>query len=436
MNKFMSFMENKFIPVATRISNNKVIQAVSRGSMSLMPIIIVGAIFSLLGSMNIASYQEFIKTIKLDVFLGFVPAVTINAIGLYMAFFVAYHAADVFDKKEMRTNVGILSVVSYLILTPLQSVMANGAFQPTINLDMKYLGSSGAFTAILTGLVVAKIYQVIIDKNLTIKMPASVPLQVSKSFTDIIPAFFIFVLFSLIRFVFSFTENGSVTDYIYHILQVPLQNLTGSLATFIIILLVAQLLWFFGIHGSYTVLPILMPIWIGYIESNIAANAAGQPIPHIWNFGMYDLLCIGGAGSTLGLVLVMTLTAKSDRFKKFSKLVTLPGIFNINEPLIFGMPIILNPIMLVPFIFTPLLILLIGYSLMVMGIVNTPIGLFLPGSTPVGFSGFLQGGWTLAAYQVFSVILSAFIYFPFFRVMDNTALREEKENSDEKVSGL
>lgn len=433
MKHFMNFMENKFIPVATRISSNKVIQAVSRGSMSMMSIIIVGAIFSLLNSINIAAYQEFLAATGLATFLSFVPAMTINAIGLYMVFFVAYQASDIYGKKDGAVNAAVLALISYLILIPLKQIMEEGAFQPVVSLDTSYMGAKGAFAAIITGLLVAKIYQFVIDKNWTINMGEGVPPQVAKAFLDIIPAFIIFTLFALVRWGFSMTCFGSATDFVYAILQTPLQALTSSLPAFIILILVAQLLWFFGIHGSYTILPILIPIFIGYIEENMAAYQAGLPIPNVFNIALYDLTTIGGAGSTLGFVIVMAIFAKSQQYKKFSKLVLLPGLFNINEPLIFGMPIILNPLIFVPFVFTPVIILVVGYAAIITGIMPAPTGLFLPASTPIVFSGLMQGGWKIAVFQVFAVALSAGIYYPFFKLMDKQALQNEHSTSTNSV---
>ena len=264
-------------------------------------------------------------------------------------------------------------------------------------------------------------------------MGEDVPPQVAKAFLDIIPAFIILSLFALVRWGFSFTSFGSATDFVYSILQTPLQTLTSSVPAFVILILVAQLLWFFGIHGSYTILPILMPIWMGYIQDNIAAYQAGLPIPHIFNIALYDLTTIGGAGSTLGFVIVMALFAKSQQYKKFSKLVLLPGLFNINEPLIFGMPIILNPLVFVPFVFTPIIILLLGYAAIVIGIMPAPTGMFIPASTPIVFSGLMQGGWKIAVFQVFAVALSAGIYYPFFKLMDKQALANERSASADSI---
>jgi PTS system cellobiose-specific IIC component len=258
-------------------------------------------------------------------------------------------------------------------------------------------------------------------------MPDGVPEQVSKSFTALIPAFLILIIFSLIRVGFSLTSYESANNFIYTILQTPLQHLTGSLPAFILIVLISQLLWFFGVHGSYTVLPIFLPIWLGYIGENSAAYAAGKAMPHVFNIGLFDITTLGGCGATLGLVIVMFFFAKSERYKAFSKMVLPCGIFNVNEPVIFGMPLMLNPVIFIPFLLIPVAILLMAYAAIKLNLMPAPIGMMIPASTPPIFSGLMQGSWRISVFQVFAVLFSAVVYYPFFKALDKQALKEENE---------
>lgn len=426
MNSFNKFMTEKFVPVATKISNNKYLKVVSGGSIGLMAIIIVGAIFSLLGSINITPYQNFITSTGLKTLFSFAPKVTTDLTAVYMAFGVAYGAAKIFEYEKHAYNIGLLSLVSFFLLIPLKEIQEPGAFQPETYINFAYLGAKGIFVAIITGIIVTKIYGFIVDRNWTIKMPEGVPEQVSGAFTTLIPGFLILIIFSLIRVGFAATSYQSANNFVYTILQTPLQNFTSSLPAFIVIILLAQILWFFGVHGSYTVLPVFFPIWIGYIAENSAAYAAGQPIPHIYNFAIYDMLCTGGCGSTLGLVISMALFSKSKRYKTFSKIVLPCGIFNVNEPVVFGLPLMLNPVTLIPFILTPLCVLLMAIAAIKLNIMPAPIGLLLPGSTPPIISGFLQGSWKISVFQAFIILFSAVTYYPFFKVLDNMALKEEQ----------
>lgn len=433
MSKLNKFMEEKFVPVATKISSNSYLKAISAGSMNLMAIIIVGAIFSLLGSISYGPYQSLITSTGLKTVFSFAPKVTTDLIAIYMVFSVAFNGAKIFGQGEYAFESGMISLVSYLLLIPQTEVMPQGAFQPDVLINVQYLGARGIFLALITGVVVTKLYAFFIKKKLTIKMPEGVPVQVSNSFTALIPAFIILAIFSLVRVGFSLTSFGSANSFIYTMLQTPLQHLTGSLPAFILIVVLAQILWFFGVHGSYTVLPIFFPIWLGYIAENSAAYAAGQPIPHIFNFALYDITTIGGCGSTLGLVIVMFLFAKSKRYKTFSKMVLPCGIFNVNEPVVFGMPLMLNAVIFIPFVLVPVATLLMAYALIKTNIMPAPIGILIPGSTPPIFSGLMQGSWKISVFQAFAILFSAVVYYPFFKVLDNQALKQENELEAQNV---
>jgi PTS system cellobiose-specific IIC component len=314
-----------------------------------------------------------------------------------------------------------LALMAYLIMVPLT---ANDAGDSLVNIN--YLGSRGAFMAFFAALVTTKIHIAVVERGFTIKMPAGVPESVGKTFTAIIPGFFVAVVFGALRLAFGFTSYGNMIDCVYTLLQTPLAGITGSLPGFIVLILVAQMLWFVGVHGSYTVLPVLFPIWFSYLPENMAAAAAGEAIPHIWNISMYDFACNGGCGCTLGLVIVMALFAKSQRYKQFSKLVLPCGLFNINEPVVFGLPLMYNFTFLIPFMVTPILSLLMAYGAIQLGLMPAPTGIIGISSMPIVIYGIMQGSWKIAVYQVVATLMSAAIWFPFFKAADAQALAEEQ----------
>lgn len=429
MNKFIDFMEEKFLPIANKISKNKALQSISSGSMSLLGIIMVGAIFSVLTSITWGPYQSFLKSTNLLTIINYVPDVTTNLIGLFMAFSIAYNGAKVYGMEHNAFNTGVISTGAFILLAPI-TVNSEGV-QPVNMFDATYFGPKTVISAIIVSLIVIYIMKFFIHKNITIKMPEGVPPMVSNSFTSLIPAVVIVVFFGLVKFGFSVTEFKTFNDFIYTIIQTPLQSMVGSFSAFIVLLVIAQLLWFFGIHGSMTVLPILFPIWLSYIGDNTAAMAAGKTIPHVLNIGLWDLANLGGSGATIGLVILMFFKAKSNQYKSFGKL-TLPcGIFSVNEPVIFGLPVILNPIMLIPFIICPIVLVCLGYALIQFGIVTAPIGILGLGSMPPLISGIMQGSLSWGIYQLVAVVISIIIYYPFFKTIDNQALAKEKGEQDE-----
>lgn len=254
----------------------------------------------------------------------------------------------------------------------------------------------GIFLALIVAIIVTKINVTIVNKNITIKMPEGVPSSVSNSFTALIPGAVICLVFCAVSTIFKQTGYGAANDMIYGLLQKPISSLTESLPAFLIAVIFSQILWFFGVHGSYTILPIFMPIWFGFLAENTEAVAAGNAVPNIFNCGMFDLTTIGGCGCTLGLVIIMFFGAKSKRYKAFGKMLLPCGIFNINEPLIFGMPLMPAPIEL------------IGAT-----------------SVPIVFSGMMQGSWRIGVFQIVITLISIVMYYPFFKALDNQACKEE-----------
>ena len=422
MNTFIKFMEEKIVPVAGKVSSNKYLKSISAGCMSLLAVIMAGAIFSIFTNISWEPYNNFMASYGLDRMVAFVPQVTTNLLAVYMAFSIAYNAADNFDNGKYAFSSGILSLVCFMLLVPLDSLSVKGA--SVYNVD--YLGTKGIFVAIITGIVVARLLALIIKKDISIKMPDGVPPMVSESFSALIAVVIILIVFILIKVGFENTAYGCINDFIYKIIQTPLQALTGNLPAFLICVVLAQVLWFFGVHGSFTILPIMIPIWLGFMGENQAALETGAGIPNPLNIGMWDLANLGGSGATIGLVILMFLFAKSKQYKSFSKVAFPCGIFSVNEPVIFGTPIILNPIMLIPFIICPVILVVLGYILIKFGIVVAPIGMLGVGSMPPLISGIMQGSVSWGIFQLVAVAISVVIYYPFFKIIDKQALENEQ----------
>lgn len=432
MNKFMSFIEEKFLPLANAVGQNNYLKSIANGSMSLLGVIMLGSIFTVIGSIPIDGYQSFLESTHLLTLINAVPAITTDLLAVYMAFSVAYSGAQTFGIDTYKFNAGVLSLMAFILLTPINTTALEGSSF----LDISYLGSKGVFVALITGLVVVKIMEFFIKRDIRIKLPDSIPSGVTNSFTSLIPAAVIAVVFGLVKLLFSFTAYQDATTFIYTMLQTPLQNLVGSLPAFLVLILVAQLLWFFGIHGSMTVLPILFPIFLGYLAENSAAYAAGEAIPNIINFGLYDLACLGGCGCTIGLVILMTFFAKSERYKSFGKVVLPCGIFGVNEPVVFGLPLMLNVMMLIPFMLTPIVVVTIGYFLMKAGIISPVIGALGLGNLPPFFHGLVGGSVSFGIYELAAVLISMAIYYPFFKVLDKQALQEEMTEEQTEAEEL
>lgn len=430
MNKFMTMMEHYLVPLANKISANRYLKTISNGSMALLGIIMLGSLFTVISSITWEPYQTFLTSSGLGTLLGYVPDFTIDLLALYMAFSIGYQGAKIFEIKDKAFNAGAISLVCFLLLTPINTTAMEGS----TFLDISYLGAKGVSVALITGIITVKILAFFVKRNFTIKMPNGVPSMVMESFSALIPATVIVLLFALIKFGFAQTSYETANNFIYTILQTPIQSLTGSLPAFLLLILVSQLLWFFGVHGSMTVLPILFPIFLGYLAENTAAVEAGKIAPNVINFGLYDLACLGGCGATIGLVIVMFFFSKSKRYKAFSKLVLPCGLFGVNEPVVFGMPLMLNVMMLIPFLLTPIIIVTIGYLLIQLHVITPTIGVLGAGSLPPLVHGIVQGSLSFGIYELFATVLSMILYFPFFKILDKQACVEELAAEKDEIS--
>lgn len=421
MEKFQATLEKWVAPVARKFAANQVLNAIKDGMISSLPVLIIGSLFTIIANFPYKPYLDLIAKNGMKAFLTTPIMMTMNILALVVAFFVAYHYAK--SKKADAATAGLVSMISFLIVTPF-GVKAGDKVVNAI--PFEYLGTKGLFVAILTAIVVGKIYSLFIEKGWVIKMPDGVPESVAKSFTALLPATALAVLFLLVRIGFSYTSFESVHPFIYKMLQKPLMHIGTSPAAVIVVILLNSLFFFFGIH-SLAINAIVLPVLLSLDFENLTAFNAGQALPHIvtWRF-FYMIAKAGGTGAAIGLALYLVFFAKSKQMKVLSR-ISLPAvIFNVNEPLIFGMPIMLNPIMFLPFMATPVICFLIAYAASVLGLVNPVIGLAIPEQTPIIISGLLQSGPAFAIMQVLLVIVSAACYMPFARIVDKQALTAEK----------
>ncbi|WP_157456026.1 PTS cellobiose transporter subunit IIC [Carnobacterium maltaromaticum] len=428
MDKFLDVLQEKMGPIAYKLDSNRYLSAIKTGFFGAMPILIIGSVFLLFANLPIPGYADFMASIMGKNWTTYfmVPYdMTMNIMTIFVVFGIAKDLAHYYKVDDLAAVV--IAVVAFFILTPTIADTGGANGIPTSN-----LGASGLFVGMITAILAVEISRWVEQRGWTIKMPDSVPSNVARSFTALIPAFFVIVIFDLIRIGFSFTAYDTAQAFIFQILQTPLTALGSSLPATIVILLFEGLLWSFGIHGSNIVGAVMQPIWLSLTADNAAAFSAHEALPHIVNYQFYsNFIKLGGAGGTLGLAILCVFVAKSAQFKTLGKLAIAPGIFNINEPLIFGIPIVLNPVMMIPFIITPVVLAIVAYFAMATGLVDFTNGTNLPWTTPPIVSGFLLNGWRGALLQVVQIGLSMAIYFPFFKLEDNKAYQLELEGAHE-----
>ncbi|MFS8514930.1 MAG: PTS transporter subunit EIIC, partial [Planifilum fulgidum] len=262
---------------------------------------------------------------------------------------------------------------------------------------------------------------------------AGVPDSGSRSFSALIPIALALSIFLIVRIFFSYTPFETAQNFIYTVIQQPLTVLGSGLPATIVAVLLIQVFWFFGLHGQIIVNSVFDPIWFALNDQNLKAFQAGEELPNIITKQFIDtfLVGMGGSGMTLAVIVLIFLIGRSRQIKELGKLGAPPGLFNVNEPIIFGLPIIMNPLVLIPWLLAPVVVTIITYAAMSIGLVPKPAGVIVPWTTPIGLSGFLATGnsWQGAVMQIFNLFVVMAIWWPFLKILDKQYYEREKGDS-------
>ena len=426
MDNFVNFLNDKLGPIASKLNSNRYLASIRDGFMGVMSLLILGSIFLLLAALPIPGYAEFMAGVFGPSWSKFflVPfSMTMNIMTIYVVIGIARGMANQYKIDEVACMLWGLG--SFLILTP-ASKFETGNYLPMSN-----FGAGGLFLGMISAILTVEIINFVLKRGWKISLPESVPANVSKSFEALIPGLFVMVIFTSINLIFAATEYQTANNFIFKFIQGPLTSLGATLPAMIIFLIIETLLFSFGLHGPNIVGAITTPIWTALTVENAEAFAVGAPLPNIINAQFYgNYIKLGGCGATIGLALLCLFAAKSAQFKTLGKVAIGPAIFNINEPLIFGVPIVLNPVMMIPFILTPIVLAVATYTVMSIGLVPITNGANIPWTTPPIFSGLLLSGWRGAVWQVVEIVICAAISFPFFKMEDNRAYKQETEEAN------
>ncbi|MGG0717684.1 PTS cellobiose transporter subunit IIC [Robertmurraya massiliosenegalensis] len=441
MGKFNRVLEEKVMPVAAKIGAQRHLLALRDGLIATMPFIVIGSLFLIIANFPIPGYADWMTSIfgpTWSAKLSYPVDATFNIMSIIASFAVAYRLAESYKLDAM--SAGTISVSAFLLTTPFSFMYtpagAEAGILVTGTISKAFLSSKGLFVALLFAIISTEIYRWVVKKDIVIKMPAGVPPSVGKSFAALIPGLIVFLVVWGIRLLVELTPYESINGLVTTLLGDPLKMVGLTLGGTIVAEIFVTVLWSTGLHGTNIVKSVMEPIWFGAMGDNMAAYEAGQPVPHIVTQQFWDnFVHIGGTGVTFGLVLAMILFAKSQQMKSLGRLAFGPGIFNINEPLIFGMPIVLNPIMIIPFVVTSIVTVIVTFIGMDIGWVAKPVGIAVPWTMPPIISGYLASGGHIsgAIMNIVNIVISFLIYLPFFKMYDKAKKREEDAmNTSEK----
>lgn len=438
---FFGLLDKYLMGPMSVIAQYKVVRAITAAGMAVVPFTIVGSMFLVFSILPQAfSFWPIVADVfsasfdKFTALYMIANYATMGTLSIYFVLSLAYELTKIYAEEEELNlsplNGALLALFAFIMTVP-QIVFEGGAMSALTSLKegsviadgwamsngVTRFGTSGIFTAIIMAVVTVLLYRMCV--NWVIKMPESVPEGVSRGSTALIPGFV--VAFTVL------IVNGILVAFgtdIFQVIAIPfafVDKLTNTWIGLVIIYLITQALWIVGIHGANIIWAFVNPIAL----VNMASNAADGT--HYIVAGEFSNMFViaGGSGATLGLCIWCAFRARSSQLSAIGKASVVPAVFNINEPLIFGLPIIYNPALAIPFMTAPIVSMSIYYLAMKLNVINAIIAQ-VPWPTPVGIGAFLGTADVKAIPLAIICAVAAFlVYWPFIRRYDNQLLKEE-----------
>ncbi len=447
MEAIQSFMERYFVPLAAKINGQRHVAAMRDAFTLSFPLTMGGSMVLLinyvlldpsgfiakllhLGDLipNLAQYQAVLSSVING---------TTNILAILIAFLVAYQLAQ--EMGGDKVLCGITSLSSFFILYPAAKAFAGK--NAGTGLTTTYFGAQGLFVAILVGLLTAElVIRLGRNEKLRIKMPEMVPPAVAQSFNLLIPMMIVLAIMGVLNYLFSMVTPEGIQVVIYNAIQAPLTSLGSSMGTITVIVIIQQLLWIVGIHGPNTLSALRSVLFTEQVNANLAyvashGSAWGCPYP-IFFQGINDAFGNGGgSGATLGLIVAMFIVGRKNKGEySICKMSLVPGLFNINEPIMFGLPIVMNPMYVIPFILAPIVCNIIGYFCVCVIKIIPPVAYQVAWTTPGFLTPFLGSGANNIMALVIGIlclVVSTLIYLPFVAASTRAAIKKEAEEAGE-----
>ena len=443
MEKFADFLDKKLSTPMAKLAEQRHLRAVRDGIIATLPLIIVGSFFLIIANPPLPESWGIYKTLKANAATIVLPfRMTMYIMTIYACWGMGYSLAKSY-KLDGVTGGTLSAAAFFLTLVPKSAAALAPELMEIVKgnpdllkwyqgvpqgfqMPMANMGGGGMFVGIIVSILAVEIFRFTNKSGFKISMPEQVPASVARSFEALTPAAIIVLLIGSITYYAKFDWHGTIGKIV-----APLVSATDTLPSVWILVILVTFFWSFGIHGVSIVGSVARPLWLVLLDQNQVASAAGKPLTAIAAEPFFQwFIWIGGSGCTIGLVIALSFFAKSAYGKAVGRAALVPGIFNINEPIIFGAPIVLNPILIIPFIITPLVnatLAWIATSMDLVGRVIVTAPWTLPG--PIGAYLATGGDWRAAVLNTVCIVISVVIYYPFAMMYDKKMLAEEKGES-------
>ncbi|MFD2761121.1 PTS sugar transporter subunit IIC [Lentibacillus juripiscarius] len=428
----VEWMEDKLMEPLGKIAQNKYLQSIRDAFVIFaLPVIITGAIFLIIANPPtsldwgiINAWEDAIAPIQGQILFPY--NLTFGIMAVTVAFGVGYSLASRHDMDAAMA--GILSMLAFFMTAFPVTDISQVPFGDILN----YLGGQGLFVAIILGILTTEAMRFLINKGVAFEMPAGVPPYVMRTFRALVPFLLILPAVWALEWIVWANLEKTIPQAVLDLFS-PLVSASNSYWAALGMILLMLVLWSIGIHGMNVVSSVAYPFWMTQMANNADAISAGNPseATGIVTEPFFHMFThIGGSGATLGLAIFM-LFAASVQLKQVGKTAIIPSLFNINEPLIFGVPIVLNPILIIPFVLGPVVIVTINYILFATGVIP-PVVVQPPFTVPIFFGGFIATGGSVVAglVQIMNAVIAALIYWPFFKQYDKQLVQEEKATEE------
>lgn len=424
-------LQNVLLSISSKVETNKYLGSIKEAFTMFVPFIIVGSFGSMLnilvsGANGLAQWIPWLSNLS-PVFTA-INFVTISCMSLPIAFLIGYKLAEKENLPQLES--GLIGLLSYLAVCPNTiSTVVEGLKDPVVlnGLGAGVIGAQGLFVSMIMSMVAVKFFGLLTNIDaIKIKMPDSVPTGIARSFNILIPIFIIITAFSVGGCLFNTFTGNYLNVWIYNIIQLPLQALANTTGGILVLALVNQLFWFLGIHGGMVIEGVRGPLSAAGLAENISAVQAGGVATNILTRGFWtSFVVVGGGGITLSLLIAIFIFSKREDHKSIAKFSLIPGICGINEPVVFGLPLVLNPIFAIPFILNSVIAAFIAVvatniGFLTCGVLDCPPGL------PVFVTGFISYGIHGIIVQAIILIVTFIIWVPFVLMSNKQAKLEQK----------
>ncbi|MGL5123790.1 MAG: PTS cellobiose transporter subunit IIC [Fusobacteriaceae bacterium] len=437
MKKLMDIIEKRVMPVAEKVAGNRYLNAIKDGFVYAMPFLIIGSFVLLLVNlpftdkstfMYVGWYDNLMKSFKGDLVQPFY--VSMGILSIFVSYGIGSSLSNAYGLNAITG--GFLSLYTFLLTSakldwlPVGQAegsqalfhIQEGGWMPVM--DARYLDAKGLFTAIIVSIISIEIFKFLVKRKFVITLPDSVPPAIAKSFELLIPVIVTTVIFQGLSIVIQKNMYIMIPELIMKALE-PLLRMSDSLPSLMVILIITHLLWFAGLHGGNIVVAVVNSITLSNLAANQAALQAGEVLPKIFAGGFLDsFVYIGGVGTTLGLAIAMV-RSKNKHLNSVGKLSLIPSIFNINEPILFGAPVVMNPILVIPFIGVPVINATIAWYATKYGLIERIVTL-VPWTTPGPLAALLATNFSIKAMilSFLLIFLSYIIYRPFLKMYERS----------------